>query len=268
MKFRTLLVASSIAVATTLASSSAWAVTTVSNTNANSLAALLAGPGFTVTNATLTTDTTGGVGTFTDGAAATGIASGVVLTTGILTCVGSANTAPNCTGGGSFSTLSIDFTLAGGDLFFNYVFGSEEYLEFVGSQFNDTFALLLDGTNIATVPGGGGIVSINNVNTTSNSAFFRNNTGGGIPIEYDGLTTVLTASASGLGPGAHNLTFTITDVGDTLLDSGVFIQAGSIGNVNPGGVIPEPATWAMMLLGFGGLGAVMRSRRRAATATA
>jgi hypothetical protein len=32
--------------------------------------------------------------------------------------------------------------------------------------------------------------------------------------------------------------------------------------------VPEPATWAMMLAGFGGLGAAMRSRRRAATATA
>ena len=30
--------------------------------------------------------------------------------------------------------------------------------------------------------------------------------------------------------------------------------------------VPEPATWAIMLMGFGGLGAAMRSRRRAATA--
>ncbi len=36
--------------------------------------------------------------------------------------------------------------------------------------------------------------------------------------------------------------------------------------VNPPGV-PEPATWAMMLIGFGGLGAVMR-RRRSRVATA
>jgi hypothetical protein len=26
--------------------------------------------------------------------------------------------------------------------------------------------------------------------------------------------------------------------------------------------VPEPATWAMMILGFGGVGAVMRQRRR------
>lgn len=31
-----------------------------------------------------------------------------------------------------------------------------------------------------------------------------------------------------------------------------------------GGVVPEPGTWALMLIGFGGLGAVLRRRRLAA----
>ena len=34
------------------------------------------------------------------------------------------------------------------------------------------------------------------------------------------------------------------------------------------GAVPEPATWAMMLVGFGGLGAAMRSRRKQAAAAA
>jgi hypothetical protein len=35
-----------------------------------------------------------------------------------------------------------------------------------------------------------------------------------------------------------------------------------------GTAVPEPATWAMMLVGFGGLGAALRMRRRVSTATA
>ena len=30
----------------------------------------------------------------------------------------------------------------------------------------------------------------------------------------------------------------------------------------PGGAVPEPATWTMMIVGFGGIGALLRRRRR------
>jgi len=35
---------------------------------------------------------------------------------------------------------------------------------------------------------------------------------------------------------------------------------------NPGGEVPEPATWAMMIIGFGGVGALIRRRRGLLTA--
>jgi hypothetical protein len=48
---------------------------------------------------------------------------------------------------------------------------------------------------------------------------------------------------------------------------GPFSSLLSNGNtITGGGNVPEPATWALMVIGFGGLGAAMRSRRKLATA--
>jgi hypothetical protein len=57
--------------------------------------------------------------------------------------------------------------------------------------------------------------------------------------------------------GAYTLTFT----GQATSDETSFID-----NVSGVGGVPEPAAWALMILGFGGVGAVLRGQRRALAA--
>ena len=58
-------------------------------------------------------------------------------------------------------------------MFFNYVFGSDEYLEFAGSSFNDIFAMFLNGEDLAIVPKTTDTpVSINTVNQYNNNEYF------------------------------------------------------------------------------------------------
>ena len=73
----------------------------------------------------------------------------------------------------------------------------------------------------------------------------------------------------------HDLTTASLQLGDTyggkkIYASADILQNGATGNVGATmtGGVPEPATWAMMLVGFGGLGVAMRRTRRQRALTA
>lgn len=124
-------------------------------------------------------------------------------------------------------------------LYFEYVFGSEEFVEFAGSQFNDSFSLTLNGFNFARLSNGDN-VSINNLAFGPYGAyhpdFVRNEALIG-PLSnqtsLDGYTKPLTFVGL-IEPGARNtLVIELKDVRDGLLDSAVFLKGGTLGTVNP-----------------------------------
>jgi hypothetical protein len=135
---------------------------------------------------------------------------------------------------------------------FQFVFSSEEYNEYVNSPFNDVFGFFVNGQNIAIVPGTASTpVSINNVNCNnpysppsgSHCGQFVNNDlsdgSGAINTEMDGLTLVFSATVA-VSPGFNHIKLSIGDAGDSVLDSNVFIRAGSLVCGNPGPVCEAP----------------------------
>lgn len=137
------------------------------------------------------------------------------------------------------AALEFDFTSAGGNGSFTYVFSSEEYLDFENSAFNDVFAFFLDGQNIALLPDNSP-VQINTVNSVENTDLFKRNINPvSFDIEYDGFTVALTANLNNLTPGAHHIKLAVADASDRILDSAVFIQAGSF-DLNPLDITFDP----------------------------
>ena len=107
---------------------------------------------------------------------------------------------------------------------------SEEYNEFVDSDFNDGFLLLVDGQNVATLAGGVP-VAINNINNGDNSAMFNDNgedNSGNFDTEYDGFTNLLGTSPFDLEAGIPStIRIVIADAGDDGVDSSLVLQGGS-----------------------------------------
>ncbi|WP_370323701.1 choice-of-anchor L domain-containing protein [Euzebya sp.] len=211
--------------------------------DARQLASNLVGDDVQVFNATLT----GGAeaaGLFAGGGDVLGFDQGIALSTGFVADL----VGPNDTSGTSgslgmpgdaqltglsgndtfdASVLQFDFVAdpSATTVAFDYVFGSEEYSEFVGSTFNDVFAFNVNGQNCAVVAGSP--VSVNTINAETNAGSYRSNEAGEFDIELDGLTTTLTCAAPINPGGANTLRLAIADASDDILDSAVLIRAAS-----------------------------------------
>jgi hypothetical protein len=198
----------------------------------------------------------GAFGIFTDDPF--GLTSGVVMSTGKVTDLPGPNVDdgdlgtdfPPSAEAGDFAELNLSFFAdsTAEKLFFKYVFGSEEFLEFGGTQYNDSFALLLNDTNLAKLTDGQ-TVTINNLvpnsgdRSTDNPDYINNPSFTGLAaniIKLDGYTKVLGFEGMLKQNQTNVLTIRIQDIGDGVYDSAVFIQ-GNVGTMDPSAV-PDPIT--------------------------
>ncbi|MEZ4299559.1 MAG: choice-of-anchor L domain-containing protein, partial [Polyangiaceae bacterium] len=249
------LTAGAIAAGAALFADPASALTIAPTNDANTLATALVSQGVNIVSVTLApgqdfTDDLGlspPTGTYDDGPL--GLPDGIILTSGTARNAEPPNDNSGTTGSSSFggtalcqsiagvttndaNTLVIQFTLdAGTDgIAFDWMFGSEEYPEYVGS-YNDSVGVFIRSdtgagfgpmTNIALDSGGNPI--------TINGPFFSGPTviipDAANPItEYDGTTPHITTNYPlASGPGVlHEITIVVCDALDTSLDSGVLI---------------------------------------------
>jgi hypothetical protein len=213
----------------------------------------LVGGGVTVSNVSYTGDDVA-AGTFSNAIDVLGaFDAGVVLSTGNISFVQGPNTLDDATAQNGepgdaqlgalsgFTTfdaavLEFDFVPLSDTAAFRFVFASEEYNEWVNSQYNDVFAFFVNQTNCAIVPGGGQPITINTINNGTNPSLYEDNEipGNTLDTEMDGLTVTLTCLAF-VNPGVTNhIKMAIADAGDDQLDSVVFIQANSLVGSGPG----------------------------------
>lgn len=243
---------------------------------------VLLGGGLTATNITYNGDPTA-IGSFIGTSSNIGFSGGLIMASGdIANAIG-----PNDSGGSTtdfFSTssdpdlsaiatatlndaaiLEFDFVPTSDTVKFRYVFGSEEYPEYVCSNYNDVFGFFITGPNpaggsysnqnIAVIPGSSLAVAINSVNPgvagsssgggscTSlafSSLYFNNETPAGQTVQYDGFTKPLTAISAVQCGQTYHIKIAIADAGDGAFDSGVFLEAGSFSS--SGGTILTSGT--------------------------
>ena len=148
--------------------------------------------------------------------------------------------------------LEFDFQPSGDFVSFNYVFGSDEYLTWVNSAYNDIFAFFLSGpgisgpyaspagfpdgaVNIAQVPESDPPlpITISSVNDATNPEFYIDNPGATEPPCINGYTQVFTASHPVSCGLTYHIKLAIADGSDDWLESIVVLEEGSFGSPIP-----------------------------------
>jgi hypothetical protein len=110
---------------------------------------------------------------------------------------------------------------------FDFAFYSEEFPEYVGSSFNDTFTAQLNNSSLTTgqnytvvAPGNFAFDSQNNIISVNTVFGYSLETG----TTYDGVTPLLRAHTAVVPGATIDVYFSVQDLGDSAYDSAVFLD--------------------------------------------
>jgi VCBS repeat-containing protein len=228
-----------------------------SQTLANALLAQNSGIQIVGSSVALNASASTAVGLYDGTLAPLGINAGIVLTTG--TMPGTTNTdtgfgvSNNAAGNALidqainpvFSTASYDATTlsfsfnvtdpTATSISFDIVFGSDEYPEWVDA-FVDAGVVFVNGVNYALF-NHDPLHPLSVISQNTQAGYFQDNTAGTLPIEYDGISKVLTIVAPIIQGGLNTITIGVADCGDHILDSGLFLSGMRAGTLPGSGVV-------------------------------
>lgn len=158
---------------------------------------------------------------------------------------------------GCYDTALFEFDLVSktDKIQFNFLFASEEYPEYVNKNVNDTFAFIVTNTktktskNIAILNENKDIpISVDNINHINNSEYYTSNVRWNntlltkykndfkkleLPFvfQYDGFTKLLSATTDVVPNIKYHFKLGISDVGNQLYDSAIFLEANSLKSI-------------------------------------
>lgn len=241
------------------------------NQTAQALVSMLAGEGVTTLNEQINCPGSANGKFVVTGTNTLGIDSGIVLSSGHVNQGINSVIGPNNGGAGPSSTtnganfdlhletinptvrdvcfIEFDFVPIGDSIKFDYVFASSEYRVYSCTSYNDAFGFFISGPgitnfeNIALVPGTNIPVAVNSTTGLSTgsqcasmgpgspfSQYYNDNTNGPT-ISFGGFTDVFTAQAQVQACDTYHLKLAISDASDQILDTGVFLKAGSLTSI-------------------------------------
>ena len=221
------------------------------NASALTMANTIFGTGATVVGASYTGPSTSSA-VYTNGQLSPGVVpatSGVILSTGDVRNFTQSSGDPNRSSGTSTNTsgvdnnsqfnaiagartydavwLDVDFIPTANLMTMQFVFSSEEYPEYVNSNFNDVMGVWVNGSYVP-IQVGNGRTSVNNINELTNQNLVRSNLNDAYNTEMDGFTVTLSLTMVVVPGQVNSIRIGIADTSDTNYDSSLLIAAESV----------------------------------------